>query len=350
MSTKRPTIEDVAALSGVGRSTVSRVLNGSPSVTEAARERVRRAVAMLDYKVNLQARSLASGVSRQLVLVAASDLESEPNSYYHSGLELGALRACAEAGYSLGVHSFNPARADSVRQIVGLIDGGRCDGLLLPPPFADDPALVDAILARGCPLVAIGGGPETRARTAVVGVDDCAAGTALAHHLLALGHRRFGYIRGPAGHVSAEGRFEGFVGALRAAGLDPAEARVARGDFTFRTGIEAAAALFAEPHDRPTALICANDDMAAGALLALHKLGIDIPGQVSVAGFDDTPVSEIVWPPLTTVHQPVKTIAQRAVEQLVAAIGLGRERLEPGFEVVPYRLVLRESTAGPMPA
>ena len=121
---------------------------------------------------------------------------------------------------------------------------------------------------------------------------------------------------------------------------------VARGDFTFKSGVELTPAMLAGPK-APTALLCANDDMAAGALFAAHRLGVAVPDDLSIVGFDDTPVSAIVWPPLTTVHQPIKEMGQRAVELIAAQLEAPAPAATPVFEVMPHALMLRQSTAPP---
>lgn len=346
MASQKPTIDDVASLAGVGRTTVSRVLNNGLNVRLEVRERVLRAVEMLDYKVNVQARNLAGGTSKQIALVHASDLDTEPNSYYHAGLELGALRACAEKGFQLVTHTVNQNGSSPESRILSLIEERRCDGIILTPPFSDNVELVGKIHAAGCPLVCISAGQGVQHISSSVGIDDVAAGFEVANHLIVLGHRRFAYIKGLSGHVAAEGRFKGFVEALVAAGIDPESAAVERGNFTFQSGIEAAKRIL-EVDLRPTALVCANDDMAAGALLTIHKLGLAIPRDISVTGFDDTPVSEIVWPPLTTVHQPLKAMGKRAVDILIDNIVGANGKARPQAETIAFRLVSRESSASP---
>jgi LacI family transcriptional regulator len=160
-------------------------------------------------------------------------------------------------------------------------------------------------------------------------------------YLTSLGHRAIGFVKGPRDHLAAALRFDGFVDALRAAGIE-GEPWTATGDFTFKSGVEAAEQLLSEAR-QITALACANDDMAAGAMLALHRAGLDIPCDISVTGFDDTPMSEIVWPPLTTIRQPIKDIAERAVHMLVQR---GADE-EPKYDALRHDLVVRESTASP---
>ena len=172
-----------------------------------------------------------------------------------------------------------------------------------------------------------------------VGIDERAGGYAIGRHLLSLAHRRMGFIKGPPEHRSAALRYDGFLDALREAGIDQAP-WTATGDFTFKSGVEAADRLL-RTKSGVTALACANDDMAAGAMLALHRAGLEIPRDISVTGFDDTPMSEIVWPPLTTIRQPIKEFTARAVSMLVEGNPNGDAR----FEALPHELVVRESTA-----
>jgi len=343
---KKPTIDDVAAHSGVARTTVSRVLNGGPNVRAEVRERVQRSVSALDYKVNVQARFLAGGTSRHLTLIHESALDAEPNSYYHSGLELGALRACSDRGFTLSTFAVDPAAPDRAKRLIELVESGRIDGLVLTPPLCDDVDLVRAIMQLQCPVVCVAGGEAVRALTASIGIDDEAAGCAMAKLLIGLGHRNFGYIDGPEGHVSAGQRLVGLQRAMAEAGIPTSLLHVERGDFTFRSGINLSEKIIAS---RPelTALICANDDMAAGATLTAHRQGLTVPGDLSISGFDDTPMSEIIWPPLTTVHQPIRRIGQRAVEMLIEAVNSSAGVAEATFEAVPFQIVERASTDRP---
>ena len=305
------------------------------------------AVSQIGYQVNVQARNLATGNSRQILLIHASDLDAEPNSYYFSGLELGALTCCAQHGYQFTIQTVD-YRGDSWQtRIMALVEEGRCDGLILPPPFSDEPNLVNAVRAIGCPVICISAGAAVREIVASVGIDDEAAGYDLAFHLVELGHRRFGYIKGLEGHMSAESRYSGFQRALLDGGIDPGEASCLRGNFTFHSGIECGEQLLTVAPDT-TAIVCANDDMAAGVLLVCHKHAIAVPDRMSVVGFDDTPMSAIVWPPLTTVHQPIKEIARRAAGLLVSAIEAGSAiRNERQVDYVEHHIVVRQSAAPP---
>lgn len=348
---KKPTIDDVAREAGVARATVSRVLNASPNTSEEVRSKVIQAVEKLGYQVNHQARQLASGASSTVAVVFAAAADAEPNSYYHSAIELGAMRAASDLGYGLVAHTFDPADERYRERIAALVSQGRCDGLVLTPPFSDDLVLIEQLQGHEFPFVLVSAGPQARERSPSVGIDDRQAGVALGSYLLARGHRRFGYIGGPPEHRSAALRLEGLLAAVEDFGLDRRCVQVTQGNFTFKSGIDLAGQLLAPGH-RPTVLVCANDDMAAGALFSAHRMGLNVPGDVSITGFDDTPVSQIVWPPLTTIHQPLRQIGAKAVDMLIAA-GAGDAKLAAvggATQLVPYELVERASTAGPAPA
>ena len=321
---------------------MSRVLNDGPNVRPEVRDRVLASVAALNYRVNPQARSLAGGGSRMLALVLASDLEAEPNSFYASALELGALRECLALGYQLITRHVPQQRPDRREQVLELMTTQRCQGLILTPPFADDAGLIEQIRRQGCQVATISPGGPGRAVADGVGIDDEAGGYDIARHLLELGHRRFAFISGIEGHLSAEQRLGGLKRAMIEYGLDVGAVTVMRGDFTFRSGSVLAARLFDQP-DPPTALICANDDMAAGALSAAHGRGLDVPGHLSITGFDDTPVSEIVWPPLATVQQPLKDMGGEAVRIIAERLAGRRRGSDWRFTTLPHAVVARAS-------
>ena len=348
MTARKPTIDDVARHSGVGRTTVSRVLNDGPNVRPEVRDRVLASVAALNYRVNPQARSLAGGGSRMLALVLASDLEAEPNSFYASALELGALRECLALGYQLITRHVPQQRPDRREQVLELMTTQRCQGLILTPPFADDAGLIEQIRRQGCQVATISPGGPGRAVADGVGIDDEAGGYDIARHLLELGHRRFAFISGIEGHLSAEQRLGGLKRAMIEYGLDVGAVTVMRGDFTFRSGSVLAARLF-DQLDPPTALICANDDMAAGALSAAHGRGLDVPGHLSITGFDDTPVSEIVWPPLATVQQPLKDMGGEAVRIIAERLAGRRRGSDWSFTTLPHAVVARASAGRATP-
>jgi LacI family transcriptional regulator len=340
VSRRNSTIDDVAQEAGVARVTVSRVLNNVQNVRPETREKVLRAVEALGYSVNQQARALASGSSSQIMLIHANSPDVEPNSYYDAGLELGALRACSWLGLDLVTRAVDPHDDNRSQRLSSIIERDRPAGLILSPPLSDDIQFISAAQREGVAIVAVSAGEEARAIVSAVGIDERGGGHAIGQHLTSLGHRRIAFIKGPPEHRAAAARFDGFLDALREAGIE--EAWTGHGDFTFKSGVEAAERLLRE-NPSVTALACANDDMAAGAMLALHRADLDIPSAISVTGFDDTPMSEIIWPPLTTIRQPIKGFTERAVAMLVE----NQTNDDIRFEALPHELIIRESTAAP---
>lgn len=344
----KPTIDDVAREASVSRTTVSRVLNNGANVRPVVRKKVAEAVERLGFKVNIQARSLAGRSGSSIALIHQSNVDTEPNSYYFAALELGALRACAERGFQVLTRTVTSGGAASRRQIEDMLSEGQFTGIILTPPLSDDPYLRDLAATNGSAIAYVSPDPMTGPIGPVFGIDDFAAGRDLARYLIELGHRRFGYIHGLEAHPSAERRFAGLRAALDEAGLLDVTPIEEWGKFTFKSGIECAERILAQSV-RPTALMCANDDMAAGASLAIHRAGLDIPKDISVTGFDSTPISEVMWPPLTTVLQPIKQIGHDAACLLIDMIAGSSVALPVVRPFAEHVVIVRESTAPPRP-
>lgn len=341
-----PTIDDVAALAGVGRATVSRALNDQAHVSERMRDRVMRAVEALDYRVNPQARNLATRTSKTLTLINCNSRDAPPNSHYFAAIELGALRAAAAAGFELQTLILHIEDEDRDDRLLELFTSGRAAGLILSPPLSADAALARRLIAQGCPVVCISPSEEARALLPSVSFDEEAAGYEITRHVVAAGHRRFGYMLGIEAHPAAERRHTGFLRALAEAGIGMDTVTALRGDFSFKSGVELAEALLDRP-GRPTAIVCANDDMAVGTMFAAQRMGLALPRDLTVVGFDDAPVTGYIWPPLTTIHQPIGQMATRAVERLVETLLRGHGTETPSFDSVAHHLVLRDSVAPP---
>lgn len=345
-SGRPPTIDDVAALAGVGRATVSRALNDQAHVSDRMRDKVMRAVQALGYRVNPQARNLASRTNNTLTLVNCNTFDAPPNSYYFAAIELGALRAAAAAGFELSTFNVHVEDVRRDDRLIELIGSGRTTGLLLSPPLSADVELARRLIAQGCPVVCISPSDAVRSLLPGVGFDEEAAGYEIARHVVEAGHRRLGYMLGIEGHLAAEHRFAGFLRALAEMDLDERAVTTLRGDFSFRSGVELAEILLAAP-ERPTAIVCANDDMAVGAMFAAHRMNLAMPADLSVVGFDDAPIAAYIWPPLTTIHQPIRRIAARAVERLVEVLLRGQGSGAAEFDTIDHHLVRRESVAPP---
>lgn len=330
-SSSAPTITDVARAAGVSMKTVSRVLNDEPNVQPQMRERVMTAVRALNYRPNLYARSLARSRSSLIGL-----LYYAASAHFVTGVQLGATTRCRELGYHLVVEALEDGRG--ARQLEHMIATLRPDGVILVPPVCDDERVLATLADAAMPCVRLSPGRPAPA-LGQVSMDDEHAAAEMTAYLASLGHRRIGFIEGAASQAASSRRLAGHRAALAAHGLADDPALVVPGAFTFRSGLEGCDRLLAlaEP---PTAIFAANDDMALGAVFAAQRRGLAVPADLSVAGFDDSPLASLVWPQLTTVRQPVAEMAVAAVDLLV-------QRGEPTAAVLPHALLARGSTAPP---
>ena len=332
------TINDVAALAGVSTKTVSRVINREPHVRPELRDRVAEAVRSLNFQPNVAARALAG--SRAYLLGLCYD---NPSPGYVSAIQVGALHACREAGYHLLVEQIDSLGRAGADQLDALLQAVKMDGLILSPPVCDRADLLDLLESRGTPFVRIAPAGDFE-RAPYVHMDDRKAAFDMTRLLQSLGHRRIGFVRGPLDHSAAPLRQQGFLDAMADAGLPVRPEWVVSGAFSFRSGVGAAERLLSLP-ERPTAIFASNDDMALGVMAAANRLGLSLPDELSVAGFDDSPIAQVVWPQLTTIRQPVEAMARAAAGML--AEGLGRVQA-PLARLLDFELVVRGST-GPAP-
>jgi LacI family transcriptional regulator len=336
---RRPTIDDVAARARVSIKTVSRVLNHEPHVSTATAERVMSAVDALGYAPNVAARGLAGARSYLLCL-----LYDNPSDSYVSNVQAGALQRCRREGYHLIVETCSIARADAAEQIRRFLKVSSVDGLILTPPVCDHAGVLDVVRRAGVAFARIAPGtPDPAAFD--VRMDDAAAAYQMTDHLIGLGHRRIAFVRGHPDHAAASARLRGFRAAMSDHNIRVRSSYIEQGQFSYRSGMECAARLL-DAAPRPTAIFAANDDMAAGVILAAHARHISVPAELSVAGFDDTPLASLIWPQLTTVRQPIIEMADAAVALLVQRKASGDGAL--GRELVlDFEIKTRGSTAPP---
>ncbi len=335
-----PTMSDVAKLAGVSPMTVSRVMNGDPNVRQSTRRKVDDAVAALNYVPNQAARRLAGARP-----IRVGFLYSNPSAGYLSEFLVGLLNQASLHNVQLVVENCEGERAWDA-QTRRLIDNG-VDGIILPPPLCDTPALIDLIDAAGMPAVTVACG-EPDVRVGAVSIDDYEAAYAMTCHLIALGHHRIGFIIGHPNQTASARRLAGYKAAIAARGAESAPELLVQGMFTYRSGLDAAEILLGLER-RPTAVFASNDDMAAATVAIAHRLGLDVPGDLTVAGFDDTALATTIWPELTTVRQPITQMAETAVQFLVRHIRARRDGLDDGPQhlVMDFDLVRRQSDAAP---
>ncbi|GHH20658.1 LacI family DNA-binding transcriptional regulator [Streptomyces rubradiris] len=307
-----PTLEEVAARAGVGRGTVSRVVNNAAGVRESTRQAVQQAIAELGYVPNLAARTLAGRRADAVALVVTEPdwrLFAEP---FFSEIVSSLGDALADTGMQL---LLTMVRSDTERKrFLEYARGGRVDGALLVSVRADD-TLPDMLAEARLPTVMLGrrSGDE---HVSYVDADNAGGARSAVTHLLATGHKAIATITGPLDMYVAQSRLRGYRQALAAAGLSTDESWIAEGDFTEESGRRAMARLL-ERHPEVDAVLAASDTTAAGALRELHATGRRVPEDVAVIGFDDFPLAEQTEPRLTTVRQPLAEIGRAMVRLLL---------------------------------
>jgi LacI family transcriptional regulator len=336
----QPTMADVAKLAGVSAMTVSRVMNGKGLVRESTRRKVAEAVAALNYTPNQEARNLAGSKP-----IRVGFLYSNPSAGYLSEFLVGLLSQSGLNNVQLFVEKCEAGEHDA-EQARHLIANGL-DGIILPPPLCDSEAIIACVAEAEIPAVVVACG-EPDARVGSVSIDDYDAAYRMTRHLIGLGHQRIGFVVGHPNQTASARRLAGYRAAVEEKGADRAEELVVQGMFTYRSGLDAAEHLLAL-EERPTAIFASNDDMAAACVAVAHRLGLDVPGDLTVTGFDDTALATTIWPELTTVRQPIAEMAREAVQSLVRRVRALREGEDARPERVgmAFELVRRQSDAAP---
>jgi LacI family transcriptional regulator len=332
----RLTIEEIAGLAGVSRSTVSRVLNDHPSVRPAVRARVLQVIADHHYTPRAAARSLASRHTNALGLLIPRSAASVFTDAFFPQVIQGISEICNNRGYILMLSTVTPEMEPDFYERV--LRGHHVDGLLVMSSDIDDPIL-PLLIHDPTPLVLVGRHPYLRDLTSV-DVENHEGALGAVRHLIQLGHRRIGTITGPLHQAVGMDRRDGYKQALVEAALTIRADLIAEGDFTQEGGRLAMRTLLELP-EPPTAVFVASDTMASGALLASRELGVRVPQDVALVGFDDLPLASLVVPPLTTVRQPLYELGAAAAELLLKR--LDRPEAPPEHLLLPTRLVVRQS-------
>jgi LacI family transcriptional regulator len=336
------TIHEVAERAGVSPMTVSRVVNGNANVRSATRELVMRTVRELNYTPNAAARSLAAAQGTRIALIYTN-----PSSAYLSELLVGALDGASKAATQLVLDTWDHMTRATERAAARKI-AQSVAGVILPPPLCESKAVCSELVAAGIPVVAIASG-RFQPDISGVRIDDFRAAQEMTEHLLSYGHQRIAFIKGNPNQTASGLRYEGFQAAMAAAGIPIDPTMVQQGFFTYRSGLETAEKLLNRKKP-PTAIFASNDDMAAAAVSVAHRKGMDVPRDVSIVGFDDTPTATTVWPELTTIRQPIAAMAASSVELLLRSIRRrkdGEARVVVDH-VVAHILVKRDSVAPPV--
>lgn len=329
---------DVAQRAGVSRMTVSRVINDGANVRETTRRLVQDAIRDLNFQPNLAARNLVTSGELRIGVIY-----SNPSAAFMSDFLVGVFEEATNAGARLILVRGENGAAPSLHELLRLVSGG-VHGVVLAPPLGESDVVLDVLRAANLPVAVVAAGiPRTDAIN--VRIDDREASQAMARHLLEMGHRRIGFIVGNPTQTASTARLDGARAAVEA--VESAELVVAHGAFTYGSGLRAAETLL-DADQRPTAIFASNDDMAAAAVSVAHRRRLDVPGDLTIVGFDDTTVATTLWPPLTTIRQPVRQMASMALDLLLRAL---RSPAPPmavhADHVLDHALIRRDSAAPP---
>ncbi len=337
-SSGQPTINDVARIAGVSKKTVSRVINRSPLLNDDTRRKVEAVIGELGYIPNPQARALA--LRRNFLIGLVHD---NPNAQTVMNVQEGMLEALHGTEFEMVVRPLDRGSATMLDDLRHFLERQRLFGVLLMPPISENDSIAQLCTEIGCRYVRMGSAMLDDAAHMVASNDREAVRTAV-DYLIEQGHRRIGLVAGPHGFRSARERREGFEEALASAGISLPRSMLADGNYTFDSGRIAADRLL-DVVPRPTAIFSSNDEMAAGVMHAAMERGLQVPRDLSIIGFDDTPVATHIWPPLTTVRWPIVSMARSAALKLLAGVD-GSDPVEEPSQFLST-LIRRASVAAP---
>lgn len=306
----KSTINDVARIAGVSKKTVSRVINRSPLLNDDTRRKVETVIGELGYVPNPQARALA--LRRNFLLGLIHD---NPNAQTVMNVQQGILEAIRDTEFELVVRPVDRGSPSILDDIRAFLDRHRLYGVMLMPPISEDDRVAELCRSMGARYVRMGSARLDDDEHMVASNDREAVADAT-RYLIGLGHRRIGLVAGPHGFRSAAERRAGFELAIAEAGIKLPRSLIAEGSYRFDSGLAAGDRLL-DVSPRPTAIVASNDEMAAGVLHAAKQRGLSVPDDLSLIGFDDTPIAAHIWPPLTTVRWPIIPMARAAAAKLL---------------------------------
>lgn len=322
--------------------TVSRVINCEPNVTKKKIDQVMLSIEALDYKPNLSARALAGNRIFKIALLYAN-----PSAFYLSELLVGALEEISHQGHQLLVHKI--PQTDSEKKVRNNLSRlvGQYDGVIVPAPLGDYKTVRSFLNEKDIPAIYLSG-LEVSGRSLKICIDDYAAVKDVLFKLIALGHTRIGIIKGNPNQHSTNERLRAYIDALKDSGIPYNKDFIASGLYTYESGHRAATQLLTG-RNIPTAIFASNDDMAAATMAVAASLGFKVPDDLSVVGFDDSPLASALVPRLTTIKQPISEMAGEAIRRIVTLINLldadQTANLQP--LIMDYEIIFGESISAP---
>ena len=330
------TIRDVANRAGVSIKTVSRVLNNEPFVKSSTQEKVLTAIDELGYVASMSARRLASGQSYTIGLIFHN-----ASWHYTQDVLKGVIETARKSGYSTLLHPCDVCNDLDAKEVLNLVHQKAVDGLIFTPPADNAKEVIRELQQLKVPFVRLT--PQDRkSPLPYVTATDMQGAFEMTNYLIGLGHRKIGFVLGPLDQRAGHDRFAGYKKAITEAGIELDDDIIAHGDDHFESGFQATRHLLSL-ESAPTAIFCNNDEMAAGSISAVFEAGLKVPQNVSVAGFDDILLASQIWPPLTTVQQPIYQIAEIGTNLLIRLLK-GEDTPDLKYEV-ETAMVIRKSTA-----
>jgi len=337
---KKLNIDKVAKLAHVSRSVVSRVLNDHPNVSDVARQRVMEVVNKYNYKPNSVARSLATNSSHEIGVLVTQSSDEALGSAFWMQIHRGIFEECKKRGYFVSLSYVSGKKKDNLYKFI--MDERRLDGYILLTQEVTD--LVGRMMFdKNIPIVLVGHVPRKK-KVSSVDVDNLKGGELATQHLISLGHKKIGIILASLDMKESKDRLAGYKQAHSKAGLEVDENHIKVADYQYKAGYTAMME-WIEGGSGITAVFCASDTIAMGAILAANKMGKSVPGDYSIVGFDDLSFAEYMHPPLTTIRQPIFEKGKRAAELLINEIE--GDEYEPAMINLEPELVVRES-CGPL--
>lgn len=330
------TINDVARIAGVSKRTVSRVINGSDAVGKKTREHIESIIKEVNFQPDKQARGLASKRSYLLGLIY-----DNPDALYIDQVQRGALEICANLGFELVVHPCQWESQDFVEDCLNFIGRSRVDGVLILPPVSESNLLAETLSKENVPYIRIASTDLEDSNNIVI-TKEREAMRELASHIVELGHEHVAIITGPMNYYSSKERLGGLTEVFSKHGVLIGPDNLIEGKNRYESGVECANLLLTRS-PRPTAILANNDQMAAGVIRAAFDLGIKVPEELSVSGFDDNIIASRIIPSLTTMRRPVEEISRLATQKLIQNIKPEPKTSNRKITVTPY-LITREST------
>ena len=328
------TIKDVSKDAAVSIKTVSRVINNEENVAKATKAKVLLSVKKLGFKPNKSAQSLRSKKSYMLAL-----LYDNPNKSYLADVPSGIFNACKNTGYNLVIQECDYKSNELKNDIVQFVEDFKIDGLIITPPLSDMAEFLQNLDNYQIEYSVIA--PSTlNTESLYVSSNDYEAAFTLTSQIIKHGHKDIGFIKGHPKHSASHLRFNGYLDAMKSHGIEKNDQWIKQGNFSFKSGFDAGVEIF-HSEKIPTAIFASNDSMAAGIMKSAQMKGMKVPNDLSLAGFDDSPIAHQIWPALTTVKQPVEKMAAHAAKILIAKFdGLAEQTKSKEFK---SELIMRES-------